>query len=217
MIAQIEEIRKRLYNVEAKRDFYVKEIDKSCVEMEKAEAKELILKKASSLLQQCSIQLRESMVGSIEETVTWAVKNFLDGDWSFKTHFAQKRSQWECTFQLIDPRGNENDLKYGSGRGMSDVVAFSLFVMFSALFNKNSRLPIVLDEPIPYLGTEVEKTAERAVAFLKNITERLNMQIIMITHQTPLVEAGDRAYYFEDISNTSKVTDITVEKLAYNA
>jgi DNA repair exonuclease SbcCD ATPase subunit len=65
-----------------------------------------------------------------------------------------------------------------------------------------SRPTIVLDEPFKHLSQDLRP---KAAEMLKEISSKLGLQIIMVTHDVDLVEAADRLFLVSQRNGISKV------------
>lgn len=212
----LDNLDKRLSRLELKKSLWEEDSFKFQQDFLDQVQKYGITKQASAVIQELSTKERLKMATSVEETITWAVRLLLKEEFSFKMDFVQRRNQWECDFKLIDPKGLEVDIKNGTGGGILDVISFSLYILFYKLFSANNRLPVILDEPLKHVSTEIPEYAERTNTFLRGLSERLGVQMILVTHQEPLIAAADKAFKMEMSGTKTVVTDITIPRAVYS-
>jgi len=124
-------------------------------------------------------QTQERLSWYIDDLVTAAIEAiFPDDSPRFKLEFIQRRGRTEADLWLTDSQGNKIKPSDDDGGGLVNVVAFALRIALWSL-TRTTRPVIVLDEPFVFLHNR--DAHARVAQMLKTITERLNLQIIMVT------------------------------------
>lgn len=154
----------------------------------------LDLKKAQWVLNEVAKQTQERFKVKVESLVTTAIRSVYRRDLSFELIFEQKRNKFECK-----PVIREGDLIYEKpdeemGGGILDVVSFALRVVLWYLSENRTRNILVLDEPMKFVGRRLIHQAGQMIA---EISHRLNLQIILVTHEGELIEIGDKCYHVD--------------------
>jgi DNA repair exonuclease SbcCD ATPase subunit len=90
--------------------------------------------------------------------------------------------------------GEEEDLMNGQGGGYINVIAFLLRVLLILAARPLLRRLLVLDEPFAQLSEEFHPTAAEMVQAL---VDRLDFQVIMVTHSREYAEVADVAIKVE--------------------
>jgi len=99
--------------------------------------------------------------------------------------------------ELVDP------LRF-SGLGAADIAAFALRCAAWSM-DKRYRNTLILDEPFKHLSANHhEKTGK----MVKILSEKLGLQIIMISHSRKAAEHADRVFEITMKNNVSKVHQI---------
>ena len=78
-----------------------------------------------------------------------------------------------------------------SGVGAVDIASFDLRIASWSMQRPHTRNVIILDEPMKCLSAEYQ---ERASQMIKEVSEKLGLQIIMITHSETLATSADRTF-----------------------
>lgn len=92
-------------------------------------------------------------------------------------------------FRLIKD-GNEEDIMEGQGGGYINIIAFLLRVLLILAARPLLRRLLVMDEPFPMVSPEFRQAMAEMVAAL---VERLDFQMIMVTHESEYVSIADVA------------------------
>ncbi len=99
--------------------------------------------------------------------------------------FVQRRNKTECDI-YFERDGNKADPLTASGGGAVDVGSFALRVASWSMQNPKTRNVLILDEPFSRLkGVEANK---RAIQMIKQLSHKLNLQIIMISDERVSME-----------------------------
>jgi DNA repair exonuclease SbcCD ATPase subunit len=108
---------------------------------------------------------------------------FGEAAYEFKIEFEQKRGKTEARVVFLRD-GHEVDPVTAAGGGTVDVAAFALRLA-AVLFSKPPvRRLLVLDEPFRMVSEEYQPRVREMV---EGISERLGVQVIMVTHNENLV------------------------------
>lgn len=92
---------------------------------------------------------------------------------------------------MVDDGDAESDLVDGHGGGLVDVVSTLLRVLALKQDRGGALKTVILDEPMRMVDQE---TALRAGLFLKTICQRLNLNVLMVTHRLGLAEEADATF-----------------------
>ena len=89
-----------------------------------------------------------------------------------------------------------------SGGGAVDVAAFALRVASWSMQHPRSRATIILDEPMRFLSTDLQPKASE---MLKQLSEKLGLQFIIITHEEELADEADKVFEIRQRKGVSEV------------
>ena len=78
-----------------------------------------------------------------------------------------------------------------SGGGAVDIASFALRVASWSMQLKRSRPILLLDEPFRYVSADL---LPKASAMLKEVSVKLGLQIIMVTHSEELMAEADKIF-----------------------
>ena len=72
-----------------------------------------------------------------------------------------------------------------------DVAAFALRIASWSMSMPHSQNTIILDEPLRFLSADCQ---EKASAMIKELSQRLGLQFIIVTHESVLASYADKVF-----------------------
>jgi len=127
----------------------------------------------------------------ISELVTLAFASVFPDPYEFGVAFEEKRGKTECRMRFLR-NGHEVNPLSGSGGGPLDIATTTLqFTIWS--LNK-TRAIIGLDEPFRFLSRDLQP---KAGEMLKEVSKKLGLQILMVTHSEDLAACADKTFHFD--------------------
>jgi DNA repair exonuclease SbcCD ATPase subunit len=144
----------------------------------------------------------------ISEITSLALEAVFDDPYSLDVQFCQRRNKTECDL-LFTRDGNTVDPMDASGGGAVDVAAFALRVASWSMMNPRLRNTIILDEPMKNLSKDMQ---DKASLMLKEVSKKLGLQFIIVTHEEQLAAYADRTFLVtKNKKGISKVTVLEKE------
>lgn len=107
---------------------------------------------------------------------------------------------------FIEEDGQLYDIESGRGGGLRDLVSTAILLCCRALVKPKIELPLLLDESFKFLhSTKDNKYKKNAFKFLKDVANKLNTQIILITGEEDkdALDAADNIIYIYRKNNQS--------------
>jgi DNA repair exonuclease SbcCD ATPase subunit len=144
---------------------------------------------ANVIIQEVAQLTQKELEFHISELVTLAMSAVFDDPYALHVEFIQKRGRTEC--ELMFQRNNElvNALS-ATGGGAVDVASFALRTALWSLTQPKTRNVLLLDEPLKWLkGGELP---EKGARMIKEISEKIGLQVIMVSHIPEQVEGADQ-------------------------
>jgi DNA repair exonuclease SbcCD ATPase subunit len=149
------------------------------------------------------LQTQQSLQVSISDITSLALEAVFPDPYSLEVSFVQRRNKTECDLYFMRD-GNKVDPLTASGVGAVDVAAFALRIASWSMSTPHSRNVIILDEPFRFLS---ENYQEQAGNMLKEISQKLGIQMIIVTHNPVLAEVADKTFNVSIKKGVSKVTE----------
>ncbi|ETR67494.1 MAG: chromosome segregation ATPase [Candidatus Magnetoglobus multicellularis str. Araruama] len=145
---------------------------------------------AQMWLQKVALDEQNDIKFNIENIVNMALSTVFDDPYTFHIEFNIKHNKTEATLFLEKWNKRFNPAK-DNGGGVVDIVSFALRIAMFKIHTPQLGNTMILDEPFKWISEEYK---ERAFTLLKNISEKLELQFIVVTHDTELKEYADTMY-----------------------
>jgi len=147
--------------------------------------------KARLIIQKVAKATQAELEYYISELVTLAFASVFPDPYEFGVAFEEKRGKTECRMRFLR-NGHEVNPLSGSGGGPLDIASTTLqFTIWS--LNK-TRAIIGLDEPFRFLSRDLQP---KAGEMLKEVSKKLGLQILMVTHSEDLAACADKTFHFD--------------------
>ncbi len=146
---------------------------------------------AKTILRDVGLKTQQQLQYHISGIVSLALDAVLQDDpYEFKVEFIQRRNKTECDL-YFERDGNRVDPLMAAGGGAVDVASFALRIASWSMQRPRTRAVIVMDEPFRFLSNNYQ---EKASAMLKDLSEKLGIQFIIVTHEDILTEYADKVF-----------------------
>jgi DNA repair exonuclease SbcCD ATPase subunit len=145
---------------------------------------------AKEIIRTVGQKTQEQLSFHISDITTLALEAVFKDPYELKVDFVQRRNKTECDL-LFTRDGMEVKPLDSSGGGAVDVAAFALRIASWSMMNPRTRNTIVLDEPLRFLSGDNQ---ERASSMIKELSKRLGIQFIIVTHESILASYADRVF-----------------------
>jgi len=187
---EIKEFRQSLERLKGKRDQLLNNIKEteSAINKEKREVRNT--EDAQMIVQAVAKQTQQELEYHISELVSLALASIYDNPYIFKLYFVSRRGKTEAD-PLFIRDGKEYKPGKQTGYGPVEVAAFALRVAIWNIKRPRSRNVLILDEPFASLDSSAQPKIGR---LLKTLSEKLNLQIIMTSHNNVLIKEMDRIF-----------------------
>lgn len=205
---QLNNIKMYLSEQEGRRKLFVEEKEK--LEREKTElsAKMDNLLKARSVVQIVAEQTQKKLEYHISNLVSMALASVFPEPYIFNLRFVQKRNKTEVEL-VFTKNGNEtDDILNSGGGGVADIASIALRISLWSI--KKTRPTLILDEPLKFLHSP--EYQEKASQMLKEVSEKLGLQIIMVSDQRNILEYADKVISVVNKNGTSTIENNGEEK-----
>lgn len=160
--------------------------------------------KARVIIQEVAKITQQELEFHISELVSLALSAVFDDPYKFKVDFVIKRERTEAEL-YFERDGERVHPMTASGGGAVDVAANALRFALWSLKSPRTRNTIILDEPYRFLSKDAQP---RAAAMLKEISRKLGIQVIMVSHNPDLIEAADKAFEVTMRNGVSSVKEV---------
>lgn len=163
------------------------------------------LEDAQIFLQKIAQETQEHLRFQIEDIVNLALETCFPGEYTFQILFNISRGKTEAELVFLDQKTQRQiDPMNASGGGVVDLTTFALRIACYTLERGVDNV-IILDEPFRFLSRDLQ---QRAGEILKTLSERMNLQIIMVSHIGEIIDVADKV--FEVKKNENGISRVKV-------
>ena len=184
----IEKYRDKLNQTKGKVSALKQEVDDYTLKEEENRNRMLALEQALVFVQDVAQKTQEQLVLHIQDVVNTALDTCFPDEYVFNLVFEIKRNKTEARLVFMK-NGFEIDPMEASGGGVVDVASFALRIAAWSLGKTNNV--ICLDEPMKFLSRDLQP---RAGEILQEISKKLGIQFIMVSHVADIIQSADRVF-----------------------
>lgn len=145
---------------------------------------------AREILREAGLQTQRQLQFHISDITSLAMEAVFTEPYQLKVDFVERRNKTECDL-WFERDGDLISPLEASGGGAVDVAAFALRVACYSMTTPKTNPVIILDEPMRFLSRDNQK---RASIMVKELSQKLGVQFIIVTHEPTLTEAADRVF-----------------------
>jgi len=158
---------------------------------------------ASIFLQTLSDETRQMIINKISRIVTDALKKVLDKNLEFEMQLSTERNQVDIKFLVKDNTMNKSyEILNSFGGGLADIVSFPLRVSLLLKWSPQLSRVLIMDEMFKAVDvTNKEFLGE----FVRQLSEKLNLQIILVTHSPELASKAHQQFKVNNYKGVSTV------------
>lgn len=156
---------------------------------------------AREIIREVGIKTQQQLSFHISDITSLALEAVFNEPYELKVEFVQRRNKTECDL-YFERNGERIDPLTASGGGAVDVAAFALRIASWSMLRPRTRNVIILDEPLRFLSVDLQ---ERASIMIKEISEKLGIQFIIVTHENTLASYADKVFEVSIKKGKSKV------------
>lgn len=156
---------------------------------------------AREVIKETGLKTQQALAFHISDITSLALQAVFPEPYDLVVDFVQRRNKTECDL-WFERDGERLSPMDASGGGAVDVAAFALRVASWSMQHPRSRNTIILDEPMRFLSTDLQP---KAGEMLKQLSEKLGLQFIIITHEEELADEADKVFEVQQRKGISEV------------
>jgi DNA repair exonuclease SbcCD ATPase subunit len=201
-MSTVTEFRKKLEGLKGQKLQVQKTLDGLQAELSEKKRSLRQHEQAREVVREVGLKTQQSLqfhIGDITSTALEAV--FVD-PYKLDVEFIQRRNKTECDLTFVRD-GHKIDPLSASGVGAVDVTSFALRIASWSMSRPHTRNVIILDEPFRYLS---ENYQEQASIMLKELSQKLGLQFIIVTHEPVLANYADCIFEVKIRKGVSYIT-----------
>jgi len=199
---KVQELRNKIEQQKGKKAQIEKNLNNALVELKQKQRSLHQHEQAREIVREVGLKTQQSLQFHISDIVSLALDAVFFNPYELKVDFVQRRNKTECDLYFTRD-GNNMDPLTASGVGAVDVAAFALRIASWSMANPRTRPVIMLDEPFTHLSQDLQ---EQASIMVKEISQKLGIQFIIITHEQVLASYADRVFETKIRKGITKIT-----------
>jgi DNA repair exonuclease SbcCD ATPase subunit len=160
--------------------------------------------RALEIIQQVAKLTQQQLEIHISELVSLALEAVFPSPYKMVLKFETRRNRSEADLLFQDGDGNLLSPMEAVGGGVVDVAALALRIALWSLKRPRPRAVMIMDEPLRFLSSDLQ---DRASRMLKEISSKIGIQFLIVTHEQNLLEAADKVFEVGLEDGESKVEE----------
>jgi len=157
--------------------------------------------RAREIVKEVGLKTQQQLSFHISDITSLALEAVFNDPYKLVVDFVERRNKTECDL-YFEREGNKTDPFSAAGGGAVDVAAFALRIASWSMEYPRTDNVIVLDEPMRFLSVDNQ---EKASLMIKEVSEKLNIQFIIITHEPTLAVYADKTFEVSIKKGISKI------------
>ena len=197
----IQHLRQKLERKKGQQTQLQSDLETAKSEEENISSEIINTEQAQAIIQIVAQKTQEELEYRLSEIVSLALAAVFDDPYKLKVDFVIRRGKTECDL-LFEKNGEIFDPLTSSGGGAVDIASMALRVAIWSLTQPRTRNILILDEPFRFLSKEYQV---KASIMLKELSKKLELQIIMVSHSEFLIEGADKVFQVSIEKGISKI------------
>lgn len=192
----------KLNQLKGKRDSLVEQLTMLNSSKTELEYDLIDIVEAQKIIQEVANLTQEQIIIHIIDVVNLALDAIpFDEVYKFGMEFTIRANRTICEL-YFERNGNRIKPIDSSGGGALDIASFGLRLAVWSLLTGKKNNTIILDEPFKFLSKDLRPYSGE---MLKAISEKLGIQIILVTHDEEYVNIADKVFRVKMINGVSVV------------
>lgn len=204
---RLNNIREYIFRKRAEKKALEQSISSTNLEIADKERELSLLEKSLAALQKLTDLKKKETVKKIEDVISFGLQAiFEDSSYKFRILDSIKRKQVVYDFRVYSNSFSSDEgvsILDSRGGGVVSIVSFLLRLVLLCMIDKKAERFLALDEPFAALS---ENYHENLVATIKQIADKLNVQLLVVSHQKSLDSFGDVVYELRQIGKETGVS-----------
>ena len=197
----LQELRNKLEQQKGKKEQLEHLIEETSERISENKSHLINLEKAREIVKAVGLKTQQQLQFHISDIASLALESIFPEPYKLVLDFVERRNKTECDI-LFEKDGEYYKPLSAAGGGAVDVASFALRIASWSMANPRTKNTIILDEPMRFLSAEYQEAASEMI---KQISDKLGIQFIIVTHETILAEHADKVFRVSIKNGISKV------------
>lgn len=202
----IRDFRKKIENLKGRRDQVKENLVSAKAEAESLEREIGFSEEGQRIVQHVARLTQQQLEYRVSAPVSAALAGVFDNPYEFQLRFEVRRGQTEADLVFSRGESEYKDLVYSGGGGAVDVAAWGLQIAGWSM--GKTRNFLLADEPLRFLKSKDKVLERRGALMIKEISHKVGLQILMISHIPEQQEGSDRVFDLSLIKGETHVKSI---------
>lgn len=201
----LDELNVRLQRRVGERDRLRAELQQAKADADRLATDQQELARSLEIIQVTAKLTQQELEVHVSELSSLALEAIFPDPYKLSLSFELRRNRSEADLLLVD--GDENSVSPmdAVGGGVVDVAALALRISLWSLKQPRPISTLVMDEPCRFVSRDLQG---RASTMIREVSKRLSLQFIIVTHEENLTEAADRVFRVSKSKGVSKVEEM---------
>ena len=199
----LKDVRSKLERIKGEKDHIIKTISNNELEIRRRTRELTQYEEARDIVRVVAQITQTQLEYKISELASLPISSIFSQPYKFLAEFVLKRNKVETNLLVEDLDGNRFSPLNANGGGLVDVISFGLRLTMWTIKKPRPRPIIILDEPFRFLSRDLQ---QKAGELLKELSKRFEIQFIIVSHDTALIECADKVFKIEKIKGRSEVS-----------
>jgi DNA repair exonuclease SbcCD ATPase subunit len=160
-----------------------------------------INEQAYEMIKDVGLKTQKQLEFHIGDIASMAMDTVFPEPYILEAKFLERRNKSECDLRFVK-NGEKIKPLDSSGYGAVDIACFALRVASWAMIQKTCNNTIILDEPMRFLSENYQTDAS---VMLKEISDKLGIQFIIVTHEPTIAQFADNTIQIAQKNHISYV------------
>jgi len=200
-MTQLSDYRTQLERLKGQKQAYRKQLCAQIAKLGHLEARSDVLEQMRIAVQVAAQDTQKELKWHLSETVSDALAAVFEDPYEFKVDFVLRRNKMEVDF-YFQRLENQIAILEAAGGGSADVAAFALRIAMYLLSKPRLNNTLVIDEPLQNL--KGNQYPQLACQLLYDTAEKLGLQLIVVTHESDVVNVANKVIKVTQTNGVSK-------------
>lgn len=172
---------------QGQRNLLIQQQEETKVAKKKQEEYLLNTLKAREIIYSVAEETQKKLEYQVSNLVTSALAAVFPDPYTFELRFVRRRNKTEADLIFLKNGNETDDLINTAGGGAVDIASFALRVALWSI--KRTRPIMIIDEAFRFLSLDLQ---EKASDMIKEISSKLGIQVLMVSHLPGMIKAADK-------------------------
>jgi len=189
-VVKVQEMRRKLEQAKGQKLQVESEINRNSKALKEQKTNLLQYEKAREIIKEVGLKTQEQLQFHISDITSLALESVFPEPYKLELEFIQRRNKTECDI-YFSRYGQKVDPLSASGGGAVDIASFALRIASWSLQSSDFNNTIILDEPMRFVSEDYQ---DKAANMIKEVSRKLGIQFIIITHNPTLAAYADKTF-----------------------